>query len=491
MTEWLTRAETGWFAILWVCFEVVVSLTASAHAVLTKRQVRAAVGWIGLIWVAPYCLGSLLYLLLGINRVRRKARTMRRRMRRSVSSEDLVCTPDELREVLGPDFPQLLSLARLSSQVGARPLMEANEILPLRDGDEAYPAMLRAIEEAERSVSLTTYIFYDDPTGRRFVGALGRAVGRGVEVRVLIDDVGARYGWPRRSTIVDPLVTAGVTVDTFIPTFAPARMTYFNMRNHRKILVADGRLALTGGMNIDETFLHGNADGHPRHHDLHFQVRGPVVADLQRVFAEDWEFTNGERLEGPAWFPPMERVGPTPARCVPDGPDEQVDRILTTILGAVSCARTSIAIITPYFLPDEPLLSALEVAALRGVEVDILLPEKTNVRLVQWAMTPFLERVMEGGCRVWHTPPPFDHTKLMVVDHAWSLIGSANLDPRSLRLNFEVNLECYGTPLAEKVEWIYLDKKQNAREITLPDLRSRSLPVRLRDGVARLFSPYL
>jgi cardiolipin synthase len=262
------------------------------------------------------------------------------------------------------------------------------------------------------------------------------------------------------------------------------------MRSHRKILVLDGTLAFTGGMNIDETFLHGDGSGH-KHRDLHFRVRGPVVADLQRVFIDDWEFTTGERLGGEVWLPPSARVGPTPARCVPDGPDELTDRILMCILGAISCARTSIAIATPYFLPDEPLLSALDVAALRGVEVDILLPETTNVKLVQWATTPFLERVMEGGCRVWASPPPFDHTKLMVVDHAWTFLGSANLDPRSLRLNFEVNLECYGKEVAEKAEWIFLDKKQKARQVRLEDLRRRSFPVRLRDNVARLFSPYL
>jgi cardiolipin synthase len=490
MGDWIPRTTGGWFWAAWAAFGLIASLAASAHAAMTKRQVRAAVGWIGLIWVAPYCLGVALYLLLGINRVKRKARHLRRRMRRSGSSDDLRCTPEELREALGPEFPQLLALARLVGEVSKRPLMEGNEVLPLRDGDEAYPAMLAAIDGARRSVSLTTYIFYDDPTGRRFVEALGRAVGRGVEVRVLIDDVGARYGWPRRSTIVDPLLTAGVKVDTFIPTFAPARMTYFNMRNHRKILVADGEVAFTGGMNIDSTFLRGDGDG-PRHSDLHFRVRGPVVGDLQRVFIDDWEFTTGERLGGDAWLPTPGRVGATPARCVPDGPDELTDRILMCILGAISCARSSIAIVTPYFLPDEPLLSALDVAALRGVEVDIVLPEKTNVKLVQWATVPFLERVMEGGCRAWASPPPFDHTKLMIVDHAWTFLGSANLDPRSLRLNFEVNLECYGREVAEKAERIFQSKKQAARPVDLAGLRRRSLPVRLRDNVARLFSPYL
>ncbi|HEU5115116.1 MAG TPA: phospholipase D-like domain-containing protein, partial [Isosphaeraceae bacterium] len=196
-------------------------------------------------------------------------------------------------------------------------------------------------------------------------------------------------------------------------------------------------------------------------------------------------------LSGHRWFPRLGPVGDTPARCVPDGPDSVEDPLQAAVLGGIATAQTSIEIVTPYFLPDEAMISALAVAALRGVEVDILLPEKNNVPLVQWAALPFLERVLEEGCRVWLSPPPFDHTKLMIVDHAWAFIGSANLDPRSLRLNFEVNVECYGQPFADDVERTYLAKKQNARPLTLGDIKKQSLPVRIRNGAANLLYPYL
>lgn len=477
-----------WWPTIVAVLGVLISLVASINVALTKRQTRAAIGWIGLIWVAPY-IGTALYVVFGINRVRRRAQSLRRNMHRSdrASNPDLICEPIELREVLGHDHVHLLALARLVGELTGEPLTDNNEIIPLRDGDEAYPAMIRAIEEARHSVTLCTYIFYDDPTGRRFVEALKGAVVRGVEVRVLIDDFGGHYAWP---TILGRLREAGIRHATFIPTLSPTGITVFNMRNHRKILIADGQVAFTGGMNIDEAFLHGDTQD-VKHHDLHFEVRGPVVSDLQRVFVDDWAFTTHEILRGETWFPTLMPVGRTPARCVFDGPDLYVDRLLTTFTGAVACARLSVAIVTPYFLPDDTLISALNVAALRGVEVDILLPCRTNIRLVQWASMPFLQNVMEGGCRVWLSPPPFDHTKLMIVDHAWAFLGSANLDPRSLRLNFEVNVECYGKSFAERVERIYLEKKQKARPLTLADLASRSFPVKLRDGVARLFSPYL
>lgn len=463
-----------------------ISLIASANVALTKRQTRAAIGWIGLIWFSPF-VGSAIYVLFGINRIRRRAQSLRRKMHRSHRASHLICEPLELWDRLGPSHAHLLALSRLVGELTQEPLMEGNAIQPLRDGDEAYPAMLRAIEKAKRSITLCTYIFYDDAVGRKFVEALGAAVRRGVEVRVLIDDVGVRYAWP---TILRPLKRAGVRVATFIPMFAPGRFRIFNLRNHRKILIVDGLVAFTGGMNIDETFLRGDLDT-PKHHDLHFEVRGPVVTDLQRVFVDDWAFTTREILRGDLWFPTHEIVGQTPARCVADGPDIHADRLLMTIIGAVASARLSVVLITPYFLPEDTLLSALNIAALRGVEVDILIPSRTNVPLVQWAATPFLQNALEGGCRVWLSGPPFDHTKLMVVDQCWSFIGSANLDPRSLRLNFEVNLECYGEEFAEKVEQIYLTKKQNSRPLTLADLHNRSTAVKLRDGFARLLSPYL
>jgi cardiolipin synthase len=344
--------------------------------------------------------------------------------------------------------------------------------------------MLEAIDAARTSISLCSYIFDNDAAGRRFVEALGRAVERGVQVRVLIDALGARYGWP---PITGRLRRAGVRVARFLPTLLPALMPFMNLRNHRKLLVVDGRVGFTGGMNIREHFLPGHGDAH----DLHFRVEGPVVGQLQETFAEDWAFTTKERLRGEAWFPPLEPAGPVFARGIPDGPDEDFETLRLTLLGALACARTSVRIITPYFLPDSALVTALNVAALRGVRVDVVLPERLNLPVVQWAATAQLWQVMRPQCRVFLTAPPFDHTKLMVVDGAWCLVGSANWDPRSLRLNFEFDVECYDPELAARLDVLIDERLARARRITLEEVNGRSLPIRLRDGVARLLSPYL
>jgi cardiolipin synthase A/B len=465
---------------------VAISLVASGHVLLHKRDTKAAIGWIGLIWLSPI-MGTALYVVLGINRIKRRAKSLRRGQARAEPPAERACDAEEVERTLTAEGVHLSELVELVGHVTGRPLLAGNAVEPLDNGDVAYPAMIRAIDEAARSVSLSTYLFGDDRAGRMFVEALGRAVARGVEVRVLVDDIGARYGW---RTIFGPLRRAGVRAAAFMPSLAPGFMPYLNLRNHRKILVVDGRVGFTGGLNINEDFFH---QVHPRRpkHDLHFRVRGPVVATLQHTFADDWAFATRELLHGEAWFPPLDEVGPVLARGVADGPDDERDDLLLVLLGALAAARSSVAVVTPYFLPDAALMSALEVAALRGVQVDILLPSQNNLRTVQWASTALLGQVLEGGCRVWYSPPPFDHTKLMVVDRAWSFLGSANWDTRSLRLNFELNIECYSPPLAATLDRWFRDRLARAEPVTPDQINGRSLLVKLRDGAARLLSPYL
>ncbi len=466
---------------------LLIASVASCHVVLYKRDARAAITWVGLIWLVPV-VGSLLYLGLGINRVQRRARSLRGRDGDSRPPEPF---PADATEILGrtlaEDEVHLQTLAGVVADLTQRPLLGGNRLQPLSEEDHPYPSMLAAINQAERSISLSTYIFDDDRAGEMFVDALAAAVARGVQVRVLVDGVGASYSWP---SILGPLRRARVPAARFLPRRIPWAFRFANLRSHRKILVADGKIGFTGGMNIRAGHYPAL---HPRRsiRDVHFRVEGPVVAHLQDIFCEDWSFCTGERLEGEAWFPEIRPAGSAFARGISDGPDEDFEKLRWTLLGALACARRSIHIVTPYFLPDMGLITSLNVAALRGVEVDILIPENNNLKLVQWAAAAQLWQVVERGCRVWFSPPPFDHSKLMVVDGRWSLLGSSNWDPRSLRLNFEFNLECYDWELANRLERLIRRKIGPARPVTLADLDGRSLPTKLRDGVARLLTPYL
>jgi len=456
---------------------MLAALLASGHALIFKREARSAALWVIVIWVLP-ALGPILYLVLGINRVERRAARLRRRVERyrSVAAHP----PGEPGTHLAP-------LARLVGEVVQRPLLAGNSVEPLVDGAQAYPAMLDAIAGARRSVAMASYIFDGDGIGERFVAALAAAVKRGVEVRVLIDDVDARFS---RSSAVKPLKRAGVTVAVFNPPLVPARLHALNLRNHRKILVVDGALGFTGGMNVDCRYWQPEQPD-TVFRDLHFRLRGPVVAQLAEVFAADWHFATGESLRGDQWFPPLEAAGGALARGIEAGPDEASERLRWAILGGLNAAQRSVRILTPYFLPDGALSAALGAAALRGVEVDILLPQKSDLPHVHWAVWGQLWQVLDRGCRVWASGGAFDHSKLMVVDGAWTLLGSANWDARSLRLNFELNLEVYSVEFGARMEGLAQARIGAARRVTLAEVDARPIPVKLRDGVARLFAPFL
>lgn len=477
---------------LLTALHIALALGVSAHIVLTKDDVRAAIGWIGLVWLTPI-LGSGLYLVFGINRINRLPGPMRKGppldpadravLMRGTGNEP---GPSELPA----DAPPALgAIARIVGKVTQLPLESRCTIEPLDNGDETYPAMLAAIEGAQRTVAMATYIFDRGQSGTQFVDALARAVARGVQVRILIDGVGARYSHP---PIVDELKHRKVPVARFLPAVIPIPQPYINLRNHRKMMIVDGSVAFAGGMNIRDSCVLALRRPDATQ-DLHFRIRGPVVPQIMQAFAVDWEFTTHEKLDQSIWAPPTASgpVGDIASRAIPDGPDTNFETILMVILGAVSAATRSIRIASPYFLPDPPLVDALRVAALRGVQVDIIIPSHGNLRLVQWAMNAQLPQLLAWGCRVFLSQPPFDHSKLMVVDGEWSLIGSANLDPRSLRLNFELNLECYSRALAAHLSSKLDNKIATGRALTVEDLEERPIWQRLRDGAAWLAQPYL
>jgi cardiolipin synthase len=371
-------------------------------------------------------------------------------------------------------------MEHLMSRVSGRPICEGNRLGLLKNGEQAYPAMLAAIDQAQDTVGLCTYIFGNDPVGESFTLALKRAVERGVAVRVLVDGVGALYSWP---TPQRRLRRAGVPVASFHVSFDPWSITTFNLRNHRKLLVVDGRVGFVGGMNLRSHHL-VETSPHPTR-DLMIRVEGPAVGQLVDVFAGDWRFAAGEAL---SWRCPSSERGPVRARVLPDGPDEDFDVARWTFLGAIATATASVRVVTPYFLPEEDLLTALETAALRGVAVDLVLPARSNLPYLDWASHSELPRLVARGVAVWWSPAPFDHTKLLVVDGCWAWAGSANWDARSLRLNFELGIEAYDKTFAQCCS-DHVDRliAESTRVVSI----ERGLAVRFRDGWFRLFRPYL
>jgi cardiolipin synthase len=455
-------------------------LLAAGHAILYKRDVRSTLGWLGLILLAPL-LGAVFYFFFGINRIHRQAVSLRHRERIPL---DPPSSPTDTHGEI--DFSPLHGLSSLVSKVVFRPLTQGNHVAMLCQAEDIFSSQLQAMAGATREILLATYIFDRGQVGMRFVAALKDAVERGLDVCLLVDDVGLRYSRP---SMLGEFRKAGIPHARFHPRLLPWHWPYFNLRNHRKILVVDGRIGFTGGTNLRDDYL--LPASHPKAAaDLHFRLEGPCVRHLRETFLEDWQHAGGN--------PPTKNLpssegfsGPARARGISIGPDQDLERLRWVYLGALQCAERKVRIVTPYFLPDQALIAAMNVAALRGVVVEIYIPSKGNLLLPQWACQHQLWQVLERGCRVFFTPPPFLHAKLMTVDEEWVLFGSANWDPRSIRLNFEFNVECHDESLAGIANAWVDQLRAGSRQASLAEQDRRSPFRRLRDGLARLAMPFL
>jgi len=464
-----------------------VGILAALHALLWKRDPRAALGWISFCLLVPW-LGALAYALLGVNRLKTHAQKLGADW--PVCAEVVTSGPGGLPEgaTCAVELPpELAALAHLGQRVTGLPLVGGNRVQPLHDGEQAYPAMLDAIGRAARTAWLSTYIFDTDASGRAFIDALAAAADRGLDVRVIVDGIGEKYSRPRAAKL---LQSRGVQVARFLPPRLLKPNLHMNLRNHRKLLVLDGELAFTGGMNIGDRHLAGRLDNPRRVIDLQFRVEGPVLAQLEQIFLEDWAYATATAVT-PSPSSPRPPVGAAACRGVTDGPDEDLDRLNWILHGAFAAARRRLVIMTPYFIPDRPLISALVAVALRGVRVDIVLPGLNNLPYCHWATRHLLWELLAHGVRVWYQPPPFVHSKLLLVDEAYTLLGSANIDSRSLRLNFELGLEVIDRGLNAELTDHVERCLAASRPVSQEELDGRPLHERVRDGLARLASPYL
>lgn len=451
----------------------VVTVAASIHVVLYKRDSRAALGWLGLIVVFPYA-GALIYLMFGVNRVHRKARRI-----------SLQVTPEGSKPALATPISDVVSIENVGHRVSDHPLVRDVTVHTYHNGEEAYPAMLAAIDAASKELLLSTYIFDNDTTGRIFVDRLAAAQKRGVRVRVLLDDVGIRYSFP---TIVRELRKQDLSFRRFMPLRLIPPSFSINLRTHRKLLIADRKFGFAGGMNIGDRQL-VNGDSPHRARDLHFGFDGPVVKDFVKLFADDWEFCGGDALS--RFNADFTNSGTARCRLITDGPDENLDSLTLLIIGVVSRATKRVRIMTPYFLPEQKLMGCLQAAALSGVDVQVMLPQKNNLPVVQWALQHNMAALLDSGVCFLQRPPPFAHSKCLLVDDDYALVGSSNLDPRSLRLNFELGVEIFDRDLNAELSAHFDTARQDSVPFTREHLDQRSTLARLRDSAAAMFAPYL
>ena len=358
--------------------------------------------------------------------------------------------------------------------------ISGNSITPMINGESAYPEMIASIGRARASISLATYQFDNDVVGDQFCNALSEAVGRGVKVRVLIDTLGSLL---YRPPIFFRLRKTEITTRYF--TWQAGRSGRCLSRYHRKILVVDGRIGFTGGMNIRRSHLINS--GHPKtNRDVHFKIEGPVVSSIQRLFVDDWFRVAGESLTGEDWFPPLEHKGLVTIRLLASG--LEIGRGIESVFcAAIRSASRRIDVVTPFFLPSDSLSAALRDAIRRSVLVRLFVPRE-NFAVIKWASHRHIKQMLEIGCQVRTIPPPFDHSKLLAIDDSRSLVGSANWDPRSLFLNAELIVDVQDVAFTSQIVKLINDKEHLAEPMTLARLRDIS---RLSRFLGRLLESQL
>lgn len=458
------------------------SLVAAGHAMLTKRDPRSAMGWTAALVFLP-AVGLVVYLIFGIGRAHSRAEKIMHRL--ADISRKYALTQDEIKPGTLPGL-EAERQAELAGRLTGTPLCAGNSVIPLHNGDEAYPAMLKAIDEAHSHVFLGTYIFNSGVAADKFIAALTGAHERGVDVRVLVDGVGSLYSWHKPVRI---LAKKGIKTARFRPLSLIPLNLGINLRSHRKVLVCDN-VGFTGGMNIsDGNLLKLNPHKKGKIQDVQFYCEGPIVSQLRRAFLLNWSFcTNEISILRPLDETPK---GGCACRAIMDGPGNDGDALNDIICGAINAASKSVLIMTPYFLPTPSLMAALRSAGQRAVDVRVILPGDNNLKYMSWAMKRIMPRLLKAGVRIWQQAPPFAHTKVMAVDGYYSLVGSANMDSRSLLLNFELELEIYDRVFHDRLVAFMLGTLARAREITLDELDTLSLGSRLRNAAVWLFSPYL
>jgi cardiolipin synthase len=456
---------------------VAISLFAAIHVLLHHRKPQATFTWVAVCLMWPL-VGAILYFMFGNNRVVTRAK----RLHGSVE----VPTVIHSTSAIVPDSYR--SLGQLSQTVTGKELTEYNSITPLFNAEQVYPAMLEAINNATRSIYLLSYIFDYKGSGIDFVEALAAAKNKGVEVKVLIDGVGEKYSWP---TARSRLTHLGVdTASYFPPKLIPPTFT-LNLRNHRKLLIVDDKVAFTGGMNIRAAYL-GEKGKQSDVRDIHFKLVGDVIAQLRTTFVADWNFSSEIFIpEKQGLAADFTNQGNVLCRVIEAGPNEDIDKLVRILIGAISAAKHRISIMTPYFLPPRELEVVLQTAVLRGVKVDVLMPANNNLPIVKWAANHAMLDMLKIGVNCYFQPGAFVHSKLFVVDDAYVQIGSANLDPRSLRLNFELMIEVYDPAFASTMLKHFDQSMMNAQPISYRDIAGRNVLYRLRDALAWLLSPFL
>jgi cardiolipin synthase len=464
--------------------EIAYLVGLSLWIVLEKRSPIATLAWILGLAAIPY-VGFLLYFLIGPRRLRRKRlRHTRARLRvRAELEQKRVASLVEDDEPLDLRAKQLMLLA---SNAGGSPPLPCDEIDLFHDAASTYDALEDALRSARHHIHLCYYIFEPGQVGARFRDLLAARAKEGVTVRLLLDGVGSAAAGRR---FLAPLREAGVKVAWFNPVSLPRFRAAINFRNHRKVVVCDGEVGFCGGINLCDDYV-ARQGKPPPWRDTHVRLRGAAVHQLQLAFLDDWFYATDFVPRSREYFPEQSRAHHV-VQVVPSGPDQDWEAIQKLYFAAIASAQRRVFVTTPYFVPDESMMSALTTAALRGVDVRVLVPRRGDSLLVTIAGRSYYDELLRAGARVFEYQPTMLHAKTLVVDHVFAAVGSANMDNRSFRLSFEVTVALYRRAHVDALAEAFVRDLELAREVRAEERAGLTLPSRLAEAWARLFSPLL
>jgi cardiolipin synthase A/B len=477
------REITAWAAVI----DLILIVITIPWVLAIKKEAISAIAWSLLVILIPI-VGVILFILFGYQSVHRPLKRKRRHRQHFRSKNPAGRQPMHVEAEQSEDPDQTWEgMGRLARRLDAYPLTAGNKVTFYTEGRPAFDDMLAAIRAAEHHVHLEFFIFQYDDLGKQFLALLAEKAKQGVEVRLLYDAMGSRQiGWWR----LRKLRWAGGKHAAFLPVSLLRRRIQVNLRNHRKILVVDGKVAFTGGLNIGDEYLGKNKRlGHWR--DTSLCIEGPSVESLQRIFIEDWDFAYGESLEGDAYFRAQPDVGDAEVQVIQSGPDQEVKSIREIYFAAVLKARRRLWITSPYYVPDAGLRDALSLAGRTGIDVRLILPREADHITVHYAGLYYLRELLDAGVKVYQYTNGFIHSKVWLVDGKWASVGTANLDNRSLLLNFEVNCLFYSTKEVDELEEQFRRDLEQSVRLELKAFAKRPWTERLLENFCRLFSPVL
>lgn len=471
---------------LWAVYIITV-LSTAVMVIHEKRDPAKTSTWVLLLIALPI-LGLILYIFFGQNR--RKEKIFSRKEIQDIEQIEYLSRKQVIRfsnkRDIDEKLSEHLSIITLLLNNSKALLTEHNEISIFQNGKDAFESIIDALYSASSSIHIEFYIINNDKLGNRIKNILITKAKEGVKVRVIFDDVGS---WSLPKSYIRELRDAGVETFPFMEVRFPLLTSKVNYRNHRKIVVVDGKIGFLGGMNIADRYIEGSRRL-GQWYDTMLRIEGEAVNSLQVIFLIDWYFVTGMIIKDrEKYFPKNTISSYHPLQIVTSGPDSDWASIMQAFFHAITRANHHIYISTPYFIPNESILTALKTAALSGVDVRVILPGKSDSTVVYWSSLSYVAELLDAGIKVYLYQNGFNHSKLMMIDSKVATVGSANMDIRSFEDNFEVAAFIYDEMITRQLEENFMSNLAQSQEITLQSWSKRPLKNSYKEALARLISP--